>query len=80
MINKEPREYLIKSKAIKDWIKICCDFDYYTELDILFIEAILELERLAEIGEAFKKTTSEEHCQRIINHYKRELMLNESKS
>lgn len=77
MENKEPREYLIKSKVIKDWIELVSNFDYYTELDTLFVEAILELERLAEIGEAFEKTTSEEHCIRIINHYKRELMFHE---
>lgn len=77
--HKEPREHLIKSKVIKDWIELVSDFDYYTELDTLFIDAIIELERLAEIGEAFEKTTSEEHCQRIINHYKRELILNGSK-
>ncbi len=39
-------------------------------------EEIQEIERLAEIGEAFEKTTSKEHCQRIIKHYKRESMLN----
>ena len=44
---KEPREHLIQSPEIKNYLGLTSDFDYYTQIDVDFIERILELESLA---------------------------------
>lgn len=44
----EPMEYMIKNEAIKKWVRLWADFDYFTDSDVAFVNAILELEKKAE--------------------------------
>ena len=50
---KEPRDYLIKSQEIKDYLNTTCDFDYFTKIDVAFVEKIIELESKAENRDNF---------------------------
>ena len=56
----EPRTHLIESKEIKEYLALTSDDDYFTEIDVRFVDKVIELERLARIGKALEKAISRE--------------------